>query len=231
MVVFSAWFAIYGLPLAAKFAAGFVPLDLEAKLGNQTLVSIDASLCAPSKLDTERQQSLHASFGVLTAGLDNDYRYRLELRACGRIGPNALLSRGSDRVTDELVELAQSPDNLVLTHEIGHVRYRHGLVKRCRRPARRADQHSPGRPQTSPPSLCRRSCCGVPREFEEEADSYAFQRLKEIGLSPRDLAEIPYATRRTSSKQTRRRRPWRARVGLSPRPIHTARRIQRPGGQ
>jgi len=31
---------------------------------------------------------------------------------------------------------------------------------------------------------------GYSREFEDEADSYAFQRLREIGLSPRVFAEI-----------------------------------------
>src|SRR2546426_11641338 len=31
---------------------------------------------------------------------------------------------------------------------------------------------------------------GYSREFEDEADSYAFQRLKEIGLSPKAFAEI-----------------------------------------
>ena len=94
VVALSAWCVIYGLPLAAEFATGFVPPELEAKLGEQALSSIDGSLCAPSTLDAQRQQSLRASFGVLTAGLDDSYRYRLELRACGRMGPNAFALPG-----------------------------------------------------------------------------------------------------------------------------------------
>ena len=40
----------------------------------------------------------------------------------------------------------------------------------------------------TPPVILLQS--GYSREFEDEADSYAFQRLKEIGLSPRVFAEI-----------------------------------------
>jgi predicted Zn-dependent protease len=198
VVAFSAWCVIYGLPLAAEFAAGFVPLELEGKLGEQALSSIDASLCAPSTLDTQRQQSLQASLGVLTAGLDDSYSYRLELRACGRMGPNAFaLPGGAIVLTDELVKLAQNDAQVsaVLAHEIGHVRHRHGLRQALQAAGLAAlisslagDAVSITSLAVTLPTVLLQT--GYSRKFEDEADSYAFQRLKEIGLSPRDFAEI-----------------------------------------
>jgi predicted Zn-dependent protease len=193
VVVVSAWCVIYGLPLAAKFAVGFEPLEVEARLGEQALSSIDGALCNPSKLDAQRQQSLRASFDVLTAGHDDDHRPRLELRACGRIGPNAFALP----LTDELVRLAQDDAQVsaVLAHEIGHVRYRHALRQALQAAGLAAlisalagDAVSITSLAVTLPTVLLQS--GYSREFEDEADSYAFQRLKEIGLSPRDFAEI-----------------------------------------
>ena len=124
---FAWWCIAYGLPVAATLAAAFVPADLEAKLGDQTLATLDKGLCSASALDAGRQQELRKSFGTLTAGLGDGYNYRLELRACGRIGPNAFaLPGGAIVVTDDLVKLAQNDQQVlaVLAHEIGHVRHR-----------------------------------------------------------------------------------------------------------
>jgi predicted Zn-dependent protease len=198
VAVLSAWCVIYGLPLAAKLATGFVPPELEAKLGEQALASIDATLCSPSRLDVQRQQSLRAAFDILTAGLDDGHRYRLELRACGGMGPNAFaLPGGAIVLTDDLVRLAQNDAQVsaVLAHEIGHVRHRHGLRQALQAAGLAAlisalagDAVSITSLAATLPMILLQS--GYSREFEDEADSYAFQRLKEIGLSPRVFAEI-----------------------------------------
>ena len=197
VAVLSAWCVIYGLPLAAKLATGFVPPELEAKLGEQALASIDGTLCSPSRLDVQRQQSLRAAFDILT-GLDEGHRYRLELRACGGMGPNAFaLPGGAIVLTDDLVRLAQNDAQVsaVLAHEIGHVRHRHGLRQALQAAGLAAlisalagDAVSITSLAATLPMILLQS--GYSREFEDEADSYAFQRLKEIGLSPRVFAEI-----------------------------------------
>ena len=129
-VALAAWWLIAeGIPLAAKFAAGLVPLNVEAGLGEQTLGAIDKPLCQASRLDPARQQALRGRLAALTAGLDDGYTYRLELRDC-RIGANAFaLPGGAILMTDALVKLAGNDDRIsaVLAHEIGHVRHRHGL--------------------------------------------------------------------------------------------------------
>lgn len=192
------WGVVYGLPLAASVAAGFVPADIEAKLGDQTLNTLDRSFCGPSVIEAGRQQALRKSFGALTAGLDDRYDYRLEFRACDRIGPNAFaLPGGAIVVTDALVKLAQNDQQIaaVLVHEIGHVRYRHGLRLALQGAGAAAliaalagDAVSITNLAVILPTVLLQS--GYSREFENEADGYAFRRLKEIGLSAKYFAEI-----------------------------------------
>jgi predicted Zn-dependent protease len=198
LVVFVAWCIYYGLPMAAEFVARSIPRETEANLGQQTLRAIDASLCAPTKLEASRQQSLRADFDALTAGLADAQRYRLELRACDKMGPNAFaLPGGAIVLTDALVGLAQNDAQVsaVLAHEIGHVRYRHGLRQMLQAAGLAAlisalsgDATSITGLAVALPTLLLQY--GYSREFENEADGYALQRLKEIGLSPRDFAEI-----------------------------------------
>lgn len=198
VVAFSAWCVVYGLPLAAKFAAGFVSAELEGKLGDRALASIDAALCGPTRLDDGPRQSARATFEAATAGLEDGHRYRLELRSCRGIGPNAFaLPGGAIVVTDELVDLAQNEAQLaaVLAHEIGHVRYRHGLRQALQAAGLAALITALTSDATSivslavvlPTALLQN---GYSRDVEEEADSYAFRRLKEIGRSPKDFADI-----------------------------------------
>jgi predicted Zn-dependent protease len=198
VVGLTVWCFKYGLPLAAEFAARFVSPELEARLGGQALSSLDATLCAPTRVDAQRQQTLQAAFSVLTAGLDDGYRYRLELRACDKMGPNAVaLPGGTIVLTDALVSLAQNDAQVsaVLAHEIGHVRHHHGLRQLLQAAGAAAlistlagDAVSITSLAVTLPTVLLQA--GYSRQFEDEADSYAFQRLKEIGLSPRDFAEI-----------------------------------------
>lgn len=195
---FAWWCIAYGLPVAATLAAAFVPANLEAKLGAETLATFDKGICGPSALDAGRQLDLRKGFGTLTAGLGDGYNYRLELRACGRVGPNAFaLPGGAIVVTDDMVKLAQNDAQIyaVLAHEIGHVRHRHGLRMALQAAGLGAliatlagDAVSiTGMAVTLPTALLQ---SGYSRDFEDEADSYAFQRLKEVGLSPKYFAEI-----------------------------------------
>jgi Zn-dependent protease with chaperone function len=192
------WSMTFGLPVAAKLVAGFVPGNIESKLGDQTLYALDKSLCTQSALDTDRQQALQKNLGTLTSGLNDGYPYRLEFRACGRIGPNAVaLPGGAIVVTDALVKLAQNDQQIaaVLAHEIGHVRHRHSLRLALQGAGAAAliaalagDAVSiTGLAVILPTALLQ---SGYSRDFENEADTDAFQRLKAIGLSPKYFAEI-----------------------------------------
>jgi len=198
VAAFSAWCVIYGLPLAAKVAAGYVSPELEAQLGEQALAAIERAFCVPSKLDDTNRETLRAVFDTVTAGQGDGVHYRLEVRACPRIGANAFaLPGGTIVVTDELDALAQTDGQLaaVLAHEVGHVRYRHGLRGALQAAGLAAliaavtgDASAAVTLAVLLPTTILQS--GYSRDFEDEADSYAFSRLKEIGRSPKDFAEI-----------------------------------------
>ena len=208
--LFAWWCAVYGVPLAAKSAAAFVPVTLEAKLGEQTLYALDQTFCTPSALAADRQQAVRRSFGALTAGLNDGYQYRLEFRACGPIGPNAFaLPGGGIVVTDELVKLAQNDAQIaaVLAHEIGHVRHRDGLRLALQSAGIAAliaafagDAVSITHLAVALPTVLIQS--GYSREAETEADTYAFRRLKETGSSPKYFAEIMTLLERHRDKES-----------------------------
>ncbi len=197
VALFAWWLVVDGIPLAAKFASGLVPASVETALGEQTLGAIDKPLCRPSKLEATRQQALRDRFAALTAGLDDGHAYRLELRDCS-IGANAFaLPGGTVLMTDALVKLATSDDQIsaVLAHEIGHVRHRHGLRLGLQATGVAAlsaallgDAVSISSLAVTLPTALLQS--GYSREFESEADDYAFQRLKQVSISPKAFAEM-----------------------------------------
>jgi Zn-dependent protease with chaperone function len=198
VAAFAWWAVVDGLPLSARFAAGFVPPQAEAKLGEQTLAFFEDRLCKPSTLGAARQQALQEKFAALSGGLDDGYAYRLLVRDCGRIGANAFaLPGGAIVMTDTLVKLAQNDDQIaaVLAHEIGHVRHRHGLRTALQAAGLAAltaavlgDAVSITSLAVTLPTAILQS--GYSRSFETEADDYAFQRLKELGMSPKSFGEM-----------------------------------------
>jgi len=227
---FSWWSVVDGLPLAAKIAAGFVPETWEAKLGEQTLGFFDGKLCRPSALDEARQRALQRRFATLTAGLADGYDYRLLPRDCRGIGANAFaLPGGTVVMTDPLAKLARNDDQIsaVLAHEIGHVRHRHGLRMALQAAGLAAlaaalfgDATSITSLATALPVALLQS--GYSRDLEAEADDYAFQRLREVGLSPKAFADIMLLLEKSRQKAT----GGGTRDYLSTHPA-TAKRIQR----
>jgi Zn-dependent protease with chaperone function len=120
----------YGLPAAAGWAAARVPASFDARIGAQSLQLLDRIVLSPTRLPPQRQAWLANLFARVTAGLDDGHHYQLELRAGGKVGPNAFaLPSGIIVMTDELVQLAASDEELmaVMAHEAGHVRGRHAL--------------------------------------------------------------------------------------------------------
>jgi len=198
VAAFAWWCIVDGLPRAAKLAAAYVPTAAEAELGEQTLSFVDGKLCHPSKLPAARQEALKGLLARLAAGLDDGHAYRLLPRDCGAIGANAFaLPGGPIVITDALVKLARNDDQIsaVLAHEIGHVRNRHGLRLALQAAGLAAlatalfgDATSiTGLVTTLPVAILQN---GYSRDLEAEADDYAFQRLKEVRISPKAFADI-----------------------------------------
>lgn len=196
--VFTWWSVVFGLPLAATAIASAVPNSVEMQLGEHTLTTIDKSLCAPTALAAERTKLVQKRFDTLISGLDDGVVYRLAFRACPGIGPNAFaLPGGTILVIDDLVNLAKNDEQIaaVLAHEIGHVRQHHGLRMALQGAgvaaliaALAGDAVTMTKLAVALPTLLLQN--GYSRAFETEADTFAFERLKSIGLSPVYFAEF-----------------------------------------
>ncbi|MCR4301157.1 MAG: M48 family metallopeptidase [Sulfuricaulis sp.] len=188
-----------GLPLAAEHISANIPIEYERTIGEQSLVWLDENkVFLPSKITPEGRQAIDEGFARLHAGLPLDGHYRLEFRSSPAIGPNALaLPGGIVVITDEMIQKADSLGEAlaVLAHEIGHVERRHAL--------RSVMQNSVvavlAATLTSDASSLSLVVAGLPavlaqtkysREFESEADEFAFWLLKQNELSPELFASM-----------------------------------------
>lgn len=195
-----AWWAIaHGLPLASEAIARQIPVRADAAIGEHALAAIDGGpMCQPTRLSTQMQERLQRDFARLVAGLNDGHRYRLHLRYCPGLGPNAFaLPGGPIILTDQLAEFGHDFSELtaVLAHEVGHVRQRHGLRTLLQGAGLAAlistlagDAAAITSIAVTVPTVILQS--GYSREFEIDADTFALARLKEIGVSPRAFADI-----------------------------------------
>lgn len=116
---------IWGVPLAAKRVAQAIPDDVAFQLGSGTMETLDKILFEPSELSPARKLELETGFRTMAAAYPR-LPLQLVFRKAGM--PNAFaLPNGTVVLTDELVDLAKSEDEIyaVLAHEIGHVEHRH----------------------------------------------------------------------------------------------------------
>ena len=188
-----------GLPMAAEHISTRIPMEYERAIGEQSLAWIDArKIFAPSKLDPDTQRLIEEGFAKLHRDLPLAAHYRLEFRHSPAIGPNAFAFPGGIIViTDEMVQKAASPGEAlaVLAHEIGHVERHHAM----RHILQDSAVATLAATLTSDASSLSLAVSGLPvmiaqtkysREFESEADEFAFRLLKQHDISPELFASL-----------------------------------------
>jgi predicted Zn-dependent protease len=198
------------LPLAADPVARMVSPRIEAAMGRQTLATLDRIALAPSRLDADVRGRIEREFSAFTSGEAGEDKYEVVFRS-GRIGPNALaLPGGIIVVTDEMVRIAAKDDELlaVLAHEIGHVRGRHALRLILQDSgvvvlvtALAGDAASMTFLAAALPTVLLQA--HYSRNFEAEADGYAFAQLKRHGISPQAFADILRRLQRSEREEKR----------------------------
>ncbi len=199
LTVAALWAAIaYGIPALAKQVAAILPPSIERALGRDALAALDRMLLEPSKLPPPRQEKMRALFSRMVSGIEGAEGYRFELRSGKRLGSNALaLPSGEIVVTDQLVELADKDDELVavLAHEIGHLRQRHGLRRLLQDSATvlliaavTGDLSSIASLASALPAVLLQA--KYSRDFEREADEFAFDYMKAHGIAPESFGAI-----------------------------------------
>ncbi|HEU0151798.1 MAG TPA: M48 family metallopeptidase [Arenimonas sp.] len=187
-----------GLPWMANRLAPVIPAAVERSVSDQAMALIERMHLAPSQLPAERQAALKEKFQALVADLPRGADFRLDLRHAPGIGANAfVLPDGRVVMTDALVTLAESDEQLlaVLAHEAGHHEQRHGMRRALQSSAvvvvagfLFGDLSGTGSLSVSIPVILLES--GFSRDFEREADAFAFTLLARKGQSPADFAEI-----------------------------------------
>ena len=183
-----------GVPAAASLIARALPRAVDAKLGESVADAIDAQF-KPSSLSELRRAQIREQFERVRTLAPLGTEARLEFRAGGdAAGANAFaLPHGLVVVTDELVALAESDDELaaVLAHELGHVHHRHslrGLLQALGIGALAAGALGDfSGLAASAPLLLELS---YSRAFEREADAFAQRVLVNAKLDPRALSRM-----------------------------------------
>jgi Zn-dependent protease with chaperone function len=197
-LLLSVWFAVYGAPQVAQWAADRLPPSASAYVGQDTLAVLDRTVFQPSQLDSARQQQLQVVFAGLLPEDQEGLHYRLLFRGGGKIGANAFaLPDASIVMTDELVKLAENDAQLavIFLHEIGHVRGRH-LLRQVIQQAGLAALLVTITGDISGASSMVLAMPGVlmqaqySQSMEYEADTYALEHLAAHGLSPLAFAQI-----------------------------------------
>jgi Zn-dependent protease with chaperone function len=187
--------AIWGVPRAADSIAMKIPPGVQQSLGAEVLENLDRFGLKASTLPAQRREALVERFDKLAA--DAGGHYTLAFRDAPGVGANAFaIPGGTVVVTDQLVRKLEDDREFdaVVAHEIGHQQRRHALRQTLRGSIVAifaaffaGDVSSAGTVVVAVPTFLLTS--HYSREFEDEADHYAFDLLARHGESPHWFAE------------------------------------------
>ncbi len=198
-VLATAGFFKFGAPALAARAVRFIPTSVDSVIAVDSLRVLDRSTFRPSKLSPARQAELRRIFAGVTSGASADAaHYRLEFREGGSIGANAFaLPSGLVVLTDELDAAAANDDELrgVFAHEVGHLVNRHAMRMLVQGSAAAllivgvfGDVSGVSSVATAAPGML--VDAAYSRDFEREADAFAFRWMRTHGVDPRRLADL-----------------------------------------
>lgn len=183
---------VVALPLMAQPIARMAPFSYEQRIGEIAWAQVD-SISAPCDQNAAGQAAIQGLVDRLgrTAGLDRE----IETHVVAAGFPNAFaLPGGRIVVTDELISLAEGPDEVagVLAHEIAHIERRHVLANVIRQMGLglMADivLGGGGLGQMLAAISLNAASLHYSRTDESEADARALLYLRDAGLDPGGLA-------------------------------------------
>lgn len=212
LVCLVAFFIFIGIPGVASIVARILPSATLDTISDQALTILDDSVFDYSRLPVEDRDVLKQQFHKLPKN-DDGFRYRLLFRRGGPIGANALaLPSGTIIITDELVKLLEPETELlaILLHEIAHVKHRHGLRKIIQDSTLFILFSLLTGDITSSVSIVIPNLLivsGYSRDFEQEADLYAAQILRERGETTQAFQDALEKLTHLS-RQTRQSPQW-----------------------
>ncbi len=199
LVAAAAWFAFYGVPLAADWLALRTPPAVAAYITRDALGTLEGRFLHPTKLKPAEQRRFRALFAAVAARESRGPGgYRLLLRDAPFIGPNAFaLPDGAIVLTDQLAAMVRGDDEIegVFAHEMAHVNRAHVLQQVYQAslvPALIAfitgDATQVGHFAAIVPGILLQSAYS--RQFEQQADDDAAITLRRMGRDPGALGDL-----------------------------------------
>lgn len=176
----------YGIPALTNSITTHLPNVAYEKVGQQTLLLLDAAHLKPSDLSTERQQQLLGRFNEMLKKINIGEYAQPKLIFRKMDAANAMaLADGTVIVTDELINLLKTDEQIdaVIYHELGHVHHAHVMRSLVRSSLVSLGLilvvgDSSGIADTVSGSASFILTMSYSREMETQADEYAARQLK-----------------------------------------------------
>lgn len=201
VAAFSLLGVVYGVPWLSAQVANALPVELESRIGEEALQTLDRLWMEPSQLTEVRQQELLSAMAPYLRTMQGEYpehSLQLHFRSSAALGANAFALPGGNLVfTDEMVALAQNDEELaaVLAHEVGHVVHRHSMRNLVQSSllvfvmvSLTGDVSAVSDITTGLPALL--ANLSYQRGMETEADDFALAFLRQQGIAPQRFADI-----------------------------------------
>jgi Zn-dependent protease with chaperone function len=184
------------IPWAAGSLAERVPVSWETDLADGTLKELASDGFSESKLSSDEIARKRKMFAELVKLSKYPLPIRLEFYSWN--APNAFaIPGGVVVITDQMLDLMKTDDEFlaVMAHEIGHLEHRHGVRSVIQDGSSWlvislmfGDASSMAALTTALPAVLVTSAYS--RDFEREADVYAFNMLRSLGKSPQAFATV-----------------------------------------
>ena len=187
---------LWGVPLAADLIVEHAPRSLDVRIAQGSLEQLERlNIIKPQQPLSEREKRLSQRFAALTA--KTDVPYHLQFRSFVG-GPNAFaLPDGTIVVSSEIESLSDNDDALlfVMGHELGHLRYRHGMKSLARATMTSIIMTWYVGDVSNALALATAGIANLSysRQAEAEADHFSAQLLHAHGLSTKPAAVLFHA--------------------------------------
>ena len=194
----------WGIPWVSHSIAHALPQKTGDIIGSNTLELLDDFVLEPSTIDETTQEELRQHFqNELVERITNHetIKYKLHFRAWGSgehsIANALALPSGDIILTDKFVEISESQDEIdsVLLHEIGHIEHKHTLqmlsqstIVTTAVTLATGDTSAAADMGIGLGTLLLNT--SYSRNFESEADEYAFKKMLELKIDPQSFAAI-----------------------------------------